>query len=206
MEGKERQKRVGIMGGTFNPIHIGHLMLAEWAMEEAHLEEVLFIPTGCSYMKQEQKIETGESRLHMVRLAIEGHKGFLCSDIEIKRQKETYTYETLEQLTEENPSFHYYFIMGADCLFTIEKWVHAERIFQLCSILAAVRGNTSIEAMQIKQKELIERFGGQIELFSFPAIELSSSNIRKRVQEGKSIFYMVPDKVRQYIETKKLYQ
>lgn len=203
---QEKRKKTGIMGGTFNPIHIGHLMLAEWAHTDASLDEILFMPTGQSYLKRDLKVISGEDRLHMVNLAIDGCSYFRSSDMEILRGGNTYTYETLESLKEMEPDTDFYFIMGADCLFSIENWKCPERIFGAGKMLAAVRGNASWEAMEAKCQELQQRFGAQIKLLPFPAMEISSSDIRQRVNEGKSIRYMVPESVISYIEDKQFYR
>ena len=110
------------MGGTFNPIHIGHLILAETARIQFELNEILFIPSGKSYMKQQMDIPSGEVRAQMTSLAIEENPYFALSLMEIEREGNTYTYETLETLKEQNPNTEYYFILGEDSLFAIEKW------------------------------------------------------------------------------------
>lgn len=201
-----KSKKVGIMGGTFNPVHIGHLLLGEWAKEAAGLDEILFIPTGYSYMKNDTHILPGEERLHMVELAIQNRNDFFCSDIEVKRCGHTYTYETLEQLTSENPNTEYYFIVGSDCLDTIEKWAHPERIFKLCTLLVATRNDVSIDGIKQKADKLHNLYHGKIQLLSFLSIEISSSEIRNRIKNGRSIRYMVPEEVILYIEEKFFYK
>ncbi len=198
-------KKVGIIGGTFNPIHLGHLLLAEWAKEKMTLDEVLFIPTGNSYMKKDTPILPGKERLHMVNLAIKNRKDFMSSDIEVKRSGNTYTYETLEILKKDNPNTEYYFIVGADCLFSIEKWVHPEKILKNCTLIAATRSDVPIEALNQKAEELTKLYQGNILLISFPNIDISSSSIRERLLERKSIRYMVPDDVITYIDEKNFY-
>jgi nicotinate-nucleotide adenylyltransferase len=215
--------RIGIMGGTFNPIHIGHLLLAEWAKEMGELDKVLFIPTGISYMKTGRAMEpsgsigsgdsmepSGEQRLAMVQLAIEGNPSFEASDIEIRRLGFTYTYETLEILTQAHPDRDYYFIMGADCLFTMENWREPERIFQQAQLIAAIRGGQAtrslVAQMETKRRELEQHFHGKIMLMQFPEMDISSTDIRKRISRGQSIRYLVPEPVRRYIHEEHLYQ
>ena len=199
--------KIGIMGGTFNPIHYGHLLLAEFAREEMQLDEIWFIPTGCSYMKEQRGVVTGTDRIHMVELAIKDYPSKMkCLDLEVKRGGYTYTYETLEELHERYPDYSFCFISGADCLFSIEKWRFPEKIFKQCSVVAAVRGNTSLEEMFRKIQELQERFGAEITLLRFPNIELSSTMIRKRIGAQKSVRFMLPDSVIDYIELKGFYQ
>lgn len=194
------------MGGTFNPIHIGHLLLAEWAREAEELDEIWLIPTGCSYMKTNTKVLDAQERFAMTALATEENAYMRCLDIEMKREGYTYTYETLLELKEQYPDACFYFIFGADCLFCIEKWKYPEKIFESCNIIAAVRGCTSIKDMELKKKELEVKYNARITLLNFMNIELSSTNIRERVKAGQSIRYMVPDSVLSYIEEKGFYK
>lgn len=199
-------KKIGIMGGTFNPIHLGHLLLAEWARDEIGLDEVWVIPTGCSYMKAGQDIVDAEQRFQMACMAVEGNAGLSCKDIEINRQGYTYSYETVEILRGQYPEYHFYFIFGADCLYTIEKWKYPERIFANCTVIFAVRGDSSIEDMQHKIAELEDKFQADIRMLPFLQLEISSTEIRERVRAGQSIRYLVPDNVIAYIEEKGLYR
>ena len=197
--------KIGIMGGTFDPIHIAHLMLAEWAADAAGLEQVWLIPTGQSYMKFDRSIQPGNERLHMVRLAIDGNDRLKCLDLEIKRGGYTYSYETIEELHELYPEHQFYFIEGADCLFTMENWKCLERLLAGCTILAAVRGDVSFQKLEEKRIELLARYGGEIQLIPFLQVSISSTEIRRRLSCGESVRYMVPDKVLQYIQQKGLY-
>jgi nicotinate-nucleotide adenylyltransferase len=209
------------MGGTFGPIHMGHLLLAEWARESAGLDQVLFMPTGISYMKamhHEQqaskaaqvKEPSPEQRFAMVQMAVEGNPHFEACDVEISRPGYTYTYETLAFLKQNHPNHQYSFILGADCLFTIEKWREPERIFKQAKIIAALRGDDTTEdlksRMEEKRDELEQRFHGQIMLLPFPALEISSTQIRSRIAKGQSIRYMVPESVRHFLEQERFYQ
>lgn len=192
-------KKIGIMGGTFNPIHIGHLLLAQWAMEEAGLDGIIFMPTGNSYLKDKTEMLPGSERLAMTRLAVQDRDCFFCSDMEVKRGGSTYTYETLESLRHIYPQAELYFIVGADCLFSIENWYCPEKIFKQCTLLAASRGGTPLQELEEKRQELAEHYGADILLMAFPDIEISSTDIRRRCREGKSIQYLVSDSVREYI-------
>ena len=199
-------KKIGIMGGTFDPIHTGHLLLAEWAWSAAKLDEVWFVPTGQSYMKEEKGVLPGEERLHMVQLAVEENEHLKYSDLEVRRSGNTYSYETMELLNHLYPEDSFYFIEGADCLFTMENWKCPERLFASCTILAAVRGDVSLEQLEVKRQELIGRYKGNILLLPFLQLSISSSEIRNRVREGQSIRYMVPDDVAAYIKEKGFYR
>ena len=200
-------RKIGLMGGTFNPIHMGHLLLAQWAMEEQGLEEVWLIPTGCSYMKlSTADMVSPWERYEMTCLAIDGNPRMKCLDIEIRREGYTYTYETLLELSKEYPDCQFYFIFGADCLYSIENWKQPEVIFKHCNIIAALRGDASIEQMQQKIQELQQRYQASIILLPFLQLEISSTNIRERINKGKSIRYLVSDEVMSYIEEKGFYQ
>lgn len=199
-------EKIGIMGGTFNPIHFGHLMLAEWAKEAAGLDRVLFIPAGYPYMKEKGHVLNGQERLKMVELAIAENGSFSASAMEIDRGSATYTCDTMEQLRMENPGSELFFIMGADCLFSIDKWKEPEKIFKSCTIIAAARNGSPMEILEKKRGELESRFGADIRLLGFPAMELSSTDIRERASRGESIRYLVPENVREYINRNHLYQ
>ena len=138
-----KKRKVGIMGGTFNPIHFGHLLLGETAYEQFDLDEVLFMPTKNPYYKKLTNSVTEEDRVAMVRLAIEDNAHFTFSGEELDREGTTYTVETLSNLTKKNPDCEYYFIMGADSLYHIESWKDTEKILRLAVILVAGRGDLS---------------------------------------------------------------
>ncbi len=203
---KQGGSKIGVMGGTFNPVHIGHLALAEWAMDAAGLDQILFMPAGCPYMKEKRHVLNGKKRLEMVALAIKDNPAFAASGMEIAREGYTYTCDTMEQLKRENPKDDFYFVMGADCLYTIEKWREPERIFGACHVIAAARNGSSLEDMEQKRRELADKFQADILLLQFPAMEISSTDIRERVATGRSIRYLVPERVRDYIITNRLYQ
>ena len=199
-------KKIGILGGTFNPIHTGHLLMAEYAREAVGLDIVILMPTGRSYLKAGTNVPDGQIRLEMVERCIEDNPGLLASDMEIRREGNTYTYETLLQWKSLCPEAELYFIVGADSLFSMEDWVKPEVIFANCTVLAAGREDASTEEMLVKKAELEERFGAKILLMNFPQIDISSTTIRERVRKGQSIRYLVHGKVREYILEHGLYR
>ena len=199
-------RKVGIMGGTFDPVHIGHLIIAEKAREQFHLDEVLFIPSGTPYMKNVDEVLPGPIRTEMTKLAIEENPFFSISTIEIEKEGSTYTYETLETLHEKNPNTEYYFILGADSLFAMENWKNPDKIFEDCHILAALRDDKNTEKMEEQAAYLKEKFNADIFLIETGHIEISSSMIRELVKDGHSIRYLVPDAVYDYIIKNKLYK
>lgn len=199
-------KKTGIMGGTFNPIHMGHLIIAEKAREQFHLDEVLFMPCGIPYTKNEDDVLPKDIRAEMTRLAIEDNPFFDISTIEVDKDGSTYTYETLEQLRSDNPNTEYYFIIGADSLWKIEGWREPEKIFANCHLLAAVRDGKSAVEMETQASYLKDKFGASIFLLNSSNIEISSTMIRTLVKEGSSIRYFVPEAVYDYIIKNKLYR
>lgn len=202
----EGYKKIGILGGTFNPIHVGHLLMAEYAKEVADLDVVMVMPSGISYLKANTNVLPGKQRLEMVELSIENNPNLISSDIEINREGNTYTYETLQQLKGLYPNAEFYFIVGADSLFSIERWVKPELIFQNCTLLAAGRNNAAKEELVSKKLELEYKFAAKILLMDFPEIDISSTKIRENVRAGRSIRYMVHEEVRKYIQDNGLYK
>ena len=206
MELKQPIEKIGIMGGTFNPIHNGHLALARHAKETLGLHKVLFIPTGMSYMKKSLPVLPGEIRLKMTALAIVGESGFEVSDMEILRGGNTYTYETLEILKSEHPDAVFYYLVGADTLLSMEKWLHPERIFANCVVVAVSRDGQGDSILQEKAKELAERFDAQIQIVPFEEVPISSSGIRAKRTYGENITDMVSENVATYIYENGLYE
>lgn len=194
--------KTGIMGGTFNPIHNGHLILAKTAYEELGLDKVLFLPSGTSYMKK--NVLAAQKRVDMVRLAIADYPQFELSLVEADRQGNSYTSETLDYLTKNNPDTCYFFIMGADSLFQIEQWKKPEQIFSLAKIVCAVRDDYNLDEIQQKGKQL-QRMGAKIIYLDMPKVEISSTDIRAKVKAQRSIANDVPMEVADYIQRERLY-
>ena len=199
------QNKIGIMGGTFDPIHIAHLILAEQACVQFGLEKILFMPSSQPPHKDNRMVSAAYHREAMVLAAIRGNNKFVYSDLEIRRDGITYTSDTLKELHEEYPDTEFYFIMGADSLFAVDTWYKPEEIFKMAIILAGNRMDVPEEKLDHQIAYLRERFGGQIHLIDMPDIAVSSSDIRKRCKEGLPIQYYVPDAVYQYIEANELY-
>lgn len=198
--------KIGIMGGIFDPIHNGHLLLAENAASQFHLDQVLFIPTGNPPHKKTAGILDAKYRCDMISLAIAGNDKFELSMREVLNPEVCYTYRTLTALKEEKPENEYYFIMGADSLFYFEKWRKPEVICQKASILAAVRDDVDEKALQGRIDFLCKKFDAKIYELNTPNFSVSSHDIRKRIQQGKTTRYLLPDEVREYIIRENLYQ
>lgn len=200
-------KKVGIFGGTFDPIHSAHLILAEHAWEQFQLDTVLLMPCAVPPHKEERKITPALHRSRMIQLAIEDNNHLKLSNFELERTGKTYTADTIQMLNKEHPECEYFFILGADSLFDIEKWYHPKQILEQIQIIAAVRGGMEREDLQKQIVYLQERYpSSQITLLDTPHIEISSTMIRENVRQGKTIKYYVPKDVEKYIYQQKLYQ
>lgn len=199
--------KIGIMGGTFDPIHIGHLLLGEFAYENFHLDEIWFLLNGNPPHKTTD--ESGVSlddRIEMVKLATDDVPYFRMNLYEASSKKHSYTYSTMRALREMYPEHEFFFILGADSLFSIEQWKNFREIFPSCTILAAMRDDKDTESMQAQIRYLNEKYGADIRLLQAPLVEISSTTIRRRAENGLSIRYMVPDVVSEYIQSNALYK
>ena len=194
--------KTGILGGTFNPVHNGHLILAKTAHELLGLDKVLFMPSGTSYMKK--NVLAAKKRIDMVRLARAGYPQFELSLVEADRKGNSYTSETLAYLTKKNPATCYFFIMGADALFQIEKWKNPKQIFSLAKIVCAVREDYHLDELKQKGQQL-QSLGADIIYLDMPKVEISSTDIRAKVKEQRSIADDVPMEVADYIQRERLY-
>jgi nicotinate-nucleotide adenylyltransferase len=200
--------RLGLFGGSFDPVHYGHLLLAETCRESAHLDQVWFLPAAKSPHKQNQPVTHSQHRLHMLRLAIGGHPSFDVCDMEIQRGGVSYTVDTLQAIHDRFPHAEMYFLMGADSLAEFPTWRRPDRICQLALPLVVHRPHSPPPDLELLaplvDKEMLERIRlAQVEM---PLIELSSSEIRQRVQAGRSVRFRTPRAVEKYIETQQLYR
>lgn len=198
----ENKKRVGIMGGTFNPIHYGHLRLAQEAQEQVLLDKILFMPSGRSYMKK--NVLDTQKRVEMTALAIRQYPKFELSLIEAQKTGNTYTCDTLQYLTRTNLDTQYYFIIGADSLFQIEQWKSPEQIFQFAILICAIRDDYDFDTIRKKGEALAES-GADIIYLNTPKWDISSTDIRAKVKSRISIRGLVPPEVALYIEQEHLY-
>ena len=181
------------------------MLLAEQAREYCELDEVLFIPSGNSYMKDSSEILDGEIRIFMTAAAIEDNPSFTLSTMEMEREGATYTCDTIQDLREKEPFAQYYFIMGADSLFSMESWKDPGEIFKNCILGAAARDSRDTFSLTEKATELQAKYQARIIILPERKIDISSSEVRSRIREGKSVRYMIPDKVIDYISSNHLY-
>ena len=201
-----QNKKVGIMGGTFDPIHYGHLMLAQNALDTFSLDEILFVPSGTPWLKESTKVLSKNKRVSMTGMAIEDNPDFALSTIEIDREGNSYSYETVEELKKEQPETDFYFIMGADSLLEIERWKHPDRLMADCILLVAVRDDCDKEGLEKQIAYLKDKYQADIRILPANRMDISSTKIRQMIQEGKSVRYMLPDQVIRFIQKNHLYQ
>lgn len=198
--------KIGIMGGTFNPIHYGHLILSEYIRNEANLDKIIFIPTGIPPHKETSNLLDGRIRLEMVDLAIASNPNFLSSDIEIRRAKMTYTIDTLLELEDLYKDCQLYMIIGADTLMSLTTWKNYPYLLSRVNFIVADRKGLSTVDIFDEIKRLNNRYKAKIDSIQSPVIDISSTSIRSRVKKGLSIKYLLPEAVEDYILKNNLYR
>jgi nicotinate-nucleotide adenylyltransferase len=200
--------RIGIFGGTFDPVHYGHLLLAESAREQCRLDEVRFVPAATPPHKQAQQVSSAEDRLDMLRLAVGGQETFTVCDSEIRRGGVSYTVETLEALHGEKPGAELFLLVGADTLADLPNWRQPERVLELAAPVVvgrpgAVEPDYGVLADLVAADRLSMFRGCRVEM---PAMGISSRDLRRRAAEGRSLRYQVPRAVEAYIAAHGLYR
>lgn len=217
------QRRIGILGGTFNPVHFGHLTAAEEVRERLHLDRVLFVPSYLPPHKSSKEIPSAAQRMDMVKLAIGGNPWFSASDIEIERGGTSYTIETVQALRSSYPDSELFFITGLDSFLDIRTWHQWKKLLKLCSFVVLSRPGylfsdlPTIGFRQVPGESLAELDNGTaaetdvktpdftLYLQVIPHLDISSTEIRKRIHERRSIKYLLPESVEHYIIKNKIY-
>lgn len=198
--------RLGIFGGSFDPIHLGHLILAEWCREQANLDQIWFVPCSVQPLKPNGPQASNRQRAEMIELALSGAEHFSVSKIEMDRGETSYTVETLAQIKDAHPDHELFLLMGSDSLASFPQWRQPEKILDLATPIVVARTGTQIDLGVFETMVQSSRFEQIKSLqFDFPLVELSSTEIRSRVGLGKSIRYQTPRAVEVYIRTQKLY-
>jgi len=198
--------RVGILGGTFDPVHVGHLIIAEEALSRLALDQVLFIPAGQPWLKADQALSPAEHRLKMVELAIASNPRLSVSRIEVDRPGPTYTVDTLERLKRDlGEDVQLYFILGLDALEQFHRWEQPARIIELCQLAIASRPGFQNSRILDEQLGRYPNLGSKVNFVAAPVMDISGSSIRQRASEGRSIKYRVPEAVERYIKQQGLY-
>lgn len=203
----DTKKRIGLMGGTFDPIHIGHLILGEKAYEQLNLDSVWFMPSGNPPHKRDRAGRANDKqRVEMVKKAIAENAHFELSLFEMNQDGYSYTYLTLEKLKEQYPDHEFFFIIGADSLFDFPSWKEPARICAACKMVVATRNHTSLQELNDGMKEMAERYQGTFLRLDTTDIDISSNHIREMIQKNESIRYYVPDSVKDYIDDHHIYR
>lgn len=188
--------RIGIMGGTFDPIHHGHLVAASEVQERYNLDEVVFVPACIQPFKKDRDIAPPEHRYLMAIIATATNPRFSVSRVDIDRAGITYTYDTLTDLRKIYPDAEFFFITGADTLSSIVKWKNSDKLFDMATFIGVTRPNHDFPTDVLENVNIVE----------IPAMAISSTDCRNRVAEGKPVWYLVPDGVVQYIAKYDLYK
>ncbi len=196
--------RIGILGGTFNPPHLGHLVAAQEAYRELDLDQVMLIPAGVPPHKPVEDEPGAEHRLELCRLAVGDDDRFTVSDLELRRDGPSFTVDTLEVLKSQSPSDDLFLILGGDIAAGLPKWHEPERVLELATVAIAKRRGTAKAAVDQALAQL--KGGERARFFQMPRIGISSTMVRRRVRAGQPIRYFVPDGVMHYIETHGLYR
>jgi nicotinate-nucleotide adenylyltransferase len=200
--------KIGIFGGTFNPIHTGHLVVAQDAMETLQLSGVLFIPSAIPPHKSPESLAPAAHRLRMIRAAIRSDARFSVSDIEIKRGGKSYSVDTLRELRRHHPRVEWFFIIGSDSFKELHSWREIETLARLCQFAVVARPHFEMETMTARRVGLDAATFKRVSRHPIHAhlVNISSTEIRARVRAGKSIRYLVPDAVARHIEKHSLYR
>lgn len=203
----EERRKIGIMGGTFDPIHIGHLILGEAAYRQFHLDEIKFMPAGNPpHKKNREGGATDEERVEMVRRAIATNPHFSLSDLEMNADGYSYTYRTLETLRKEHPDTDYYFIIGADSLFDFDTWREPQRIVRACSLVVATRNQIAPDVFDAELEKNRSRYGGTFLKLDTPNLDIASRTLRHMIAKGESVRYYIPDSVIEFIRERNIYR
>ena len=195
--------RLGVFGGTFDPVHTGHLIVAEDAREVLSLDQVLFVPAGEPWFKSYRRITPAHHRLAMVRLAIDGNPYFSATDIEIARSGPSYTVDTLAQLRDERPDAELFVILGIDALREIDRWHQPRRLFQMAQVAGMARPGASLDPSVLNAA--IPGSSDRLRIVNGALIDISGTDIRRRIASGRSVRYRVPPSVEAYIRAEGLY-
>jgi nicotinate-nucleotide adenylyltransferase len=198
--------KTGILGGTFDPVHLGHITIAENVRDELSLDEVLLIPAGVPMSRPNDRVTTASHRLNMVEIAVKGKKALKATPIEIERPGPTYTVDTLEELRKRgNEDDEIYFVLGSDTLQTIGTWKNPGRILELCRLVVVPRpGYQPLSDEELEK--ILPGLSKNIIVMKGPYLDISASQIRKRIAEGKPISHLVPEGIEEYIRQHNLYR
>lgn len=198
-------KKLGILGGTFDPIHYGHLVAADCARDACHLDQVLFIPSARPPHKALEEVLDCKRRFEMVRIAVQDNPAFGVSAMELERQGLSYTVETIAAYLQEFPGVEIYFILGVDALLLMNTWKEVDRLAGLCNFIVVTRPGYRLSQDEERFRGIPKALWDKIIVIPIPGLFISSSEIRQRVAQSKTIKYLLPPGVEQYIRANNLY-
>ena len=199
--------KIGIFGGTFNPIHLGHIRLGQLVLDEIKLDKILFIPDNTPPHKSNKELASGTDRLEMINISLKDHKNMESSDIELKREGKSYTYETLLELKKQNPNDELFLLTGADMFLTLDKWREPETIFETANIIGVPRVDSDFEKMEEYAEKVIKPMGAKVFMLSQTVFDTASSTyVRENIDDYQKIRDMITPEVYGYITEKNLYR
>jgi len=201
-----KSNKIGIMGGTFDPVHIGHLIIAEESRVNFDLDKIIFVPTGEPPHKNLKNVTSAKHRYEMTLLSIMHNPYFYISDIEIKREGLTYTIDTIRYFKKRYPKSEIFFIIGADSLINIDKWKNSEELLRESKFIVAKRVGIEYSLLEERINEINDKYSKIVFSVTTPYIDISSTDIRKRVKNGENIKYYLPLDVEAYIKKNRLYR
>lgn len=196
--------KIGLFGGSFDPVHLGHLLLAESAREACELDQVWFIPAFQSPFKEKLPRATGKQRLEMLRLAVAGFPVFVVYDGEVKRKQISYTIDTVREISQARPDDELFLMIGADSLRDFHRWKDPGEILKLVTLVAVNRGEQTI-SIPDELEQLVPEARERIRTITMPAVDFSSSDLRERCRTGRSIRFQTPRAIEQYILQNRIY-
>lgn len=199
------RKALGVLGGTFDPIHYGHLVAAQYAAYGFHLDRVIFMPTAQPPHKNANGVLDARHRVAMVELAIADNTAFELSTLEVERSGVSYTIDTIETLQQIYPGTEIYFIMGMDSIYILDTWKDIKRLVTMCRFIVVTRPAYELNRSDPALQGVPPEFWDQVDILEIPAMDISSTDLRCRVQQGKPIRYLLPPAVEQYIYDNSLY-
>ena len=195
-----------IFGGTFDPIHIGHIHIAYEALYNLHLDKILFMPAGNPPNKINKNITDAAIRYDLVKKAIEYESNFEISDYEIMKKEYSYTYKTLERFSKLQNDIEWYFLIGADSLMDLDNWKNVDIILNSCKLVVYNRAGYIVEEVLKEKKRIEQKFNNKIIFLNMPIIDISSTNIRKNIKAGRNVNYLLPKGVDKIISKLQLYK
>lgn len=202
----DSKMKIGLMGGTFDPIHFGHLFIANEIKENLNLNKIIFIPTGNPPHKNIKKISDAYDRYLMTLLATLDTPYFEVSKIETNRKEISYTIDTIDMINNKHKDCELFFIIGADSLFEIKTWKNFDKLLKKCNFIVTARPGYKSEELETEMQRLNKFYNTNLIKIDIPQLEISSTEIRKRIELGKTIKYHTKDSVIEYIYKKKLYK